>query len=330
MTTNSETRKKRVFLTPLCVFVAILLILAIIITLIFCLPLKSLGLSDKVVINEKTVADMRLENVSINQLLPIAKSLFQDNSHLINHAPKESDVTDTDAKFAISSANQLGHIQYSTLIYKRAVFVEGKTLTFTDKQLAVLLNKTVKQAPDDLLLSTSAEVLEFLGSRSIRDILDCLETYDVTVEQVKIGSKRNSPTFEVLLSLDVSQFAEGVNVPKFGQLQSHVFVRLNYTLGVTAGGKLQLCNGELSLNGKNATTSQTVLDALLIAFNNDEEGEAKTAQTFIDGIGAFAQVVFEHVGDIGTSVLNKGMSGVDVGNSTITFLPHTKLFDFLA
>ena len=299
-----------------------------IITLIFCLPLKSFGLSNKVILNEKTVADMKLENVSISQLLPIAKSLFADNSHLVNYAPTDNDVTAADVKFAASSVNQLGHIQYSTLIYKRAVFVEGKPLAFTDKQLAAMLNQTVKQSPDDVLLSTSADVLEFLGSRAIKTILECLETYDVTVEQVKVGSKGNSPTFEVLLSLDISQFVEGVKVPMFGELQGRVYVKLNYSLDVSVEGKLQLRDGTLSVNGKNTATSQKVLDALLIALNNDENGEPQTSKTFIDGIAAFTQVVFEHVGDIGSSVLKKGMNGVDIGNSTITFIPHTTLFDF--
>ncbi|MCH5159940.1 MAG: hypothetical protein J1F66_03720 [Clostridiales bacterium] len=304
--------------------------MAVIITLILCLPLKSLGLADKVVLNERTVADLKLENATIGQLFPVFKSLFADNSHLVNNAPTNDDATATDAKFVASSVNQFGRIQYSSLIYKRAVFVEGKALTFTDKQLAVLLNKTVKQAPDDALLSTSAEVLEFLGSRAIKDILNCLETYDVTVEQAKLVSKGNNATFEVLLSLDISQFVEGVQIPLFGELQNRIYVTLNYTLGVSGAGKLLLSDGSLSVNGKNAATSRLVLDALLIALYNDKDGEPQTTQTFIDGIAAFAQVVFEHVGEIGRNALSKGMSGVDAGNSTITFLPHTSLIDFLS
>ena len=300
-----------------------------IITLIFCLPLKSLGLSSTVVLNEKTVADMKLEDASISQLLPLAKSLFQDNSRLANYVPTGDDVTAANVKFAASSANQLGRIQYSTLIYKRAVFVESKPLTFTDRQLAAMLNQTVKQAPDDALLSTSAEVLEFLGSRAIKDVLDCLETYDVTVEQVKLASNGNLTTFDVLLSLDISQFAEGVKVPVFGELQSRVYVKLSYALGVSRAGKIQLSDGKLSVNGKNAAICEKVLDGLLIAINDDGNGEPYTAKTFIDGIAAFTQVVFEHVGDVGRSALNKGMSGVDADNSTITFITHTSLFDFV-
>lgn len=312
----------------MCIFCAILVVLALVVTLIFCLPLKSLGLSNTVVLNEKTVADMKLEDTSASQLLPLVKSFFTDNSKLVTHAPNDSDVAATDVKFAASSANQLLQIQYSSLIYKKAVFVESKALTFDDKQLAVILNKTVKQAPDDVLLSTSAEVLQFLGSRAIKDILDCLETYDVTVEHVKLGSKGNSPTFECLLSLDISQSVQGIQVPLLGVLQDRVYVKLNYALGVSALGKLQLTDGTLSVNGKKAATSEKVLDGLLIALNDDEEGEPQTCATFLEGIAAFVQVVFEHVGYVGSSAQNLGVSGLDVANSSLTFVPHTSLLDF--
>ena len=299
-----------------------------IITLIFCLPLKSLGMSDKVVLNGKTVADMKLEKASISQLLPLAKSLVRDNSRLVYNAPGSGDFSSTDVKFSESSANQLWRIQYSTLIYKQAIFAENKTLLLTDKQLAVVLRKAVQQAPDDLMLSTSAEVLEYLGSRALKDILNCLETFNVTVEHVKMRYKDDLPNFEVLLSLDVSQFTDGVRLPVFGVLQSRVYVKLNYTLGVTHTGKLQLTDGTLSVNGKNAKTSQLVLDGLLIALNGDEGSEPYTAQTFIGGIAAFIQVVFEHIGDIGSDALHKGTSGLDVRDGLILFVAHTDLFDF--
>ena len=327
MSDSPKIRKKRRFLTSLCIFLAILVVLALIITLIFCLPLKSLGMSDKVILNGKTVADMKLENCSVSQLLPIAKSLFKDNSRLVDNAPRSDDSLATDVKFAASSANQLGKISYSSLIYKNAIFTDNVKVTLTDRQLAVVLNKAVEQAPDDEVLSTSADLLQFLGSRALKDILVCLETFDVTVEHVKLGSKGNSPTFEVLLSFDVSQFVDSVNLPILNALHSRVYIKLNYTLGVSSTGKLQLTDGALSVNGKSASTSQVVLDALLIALNKDD-GEPNTSQTFIDGIAAFAQVVLAHVGSIGSSALNNGMSGVDLNNATVTFVSHSGLFEF--
>ena len=306
-----------------------MLILALTVAVVLCLPLKSLGLSDRVVLNEKTVAEIKLDDTSIAKLLPLAKSLFADNSSLVTNAPTGDDLTATNAKFASSSANQGGKIQYSSLIYKKAIFPDSKQLTFTDRQLAALINQTVKQAPDDLLLSTSAEILNYLGSRAIKDILHFLEVYDVTVEHVKLGSNSSSPTFECLLSLDISQYADGVQLPLFGALQSRVYVKVTYALGVSATGRLQLSDGALSLNGKSSDTSQKVLDALLIAFNNDEDGEPQTSQTFVDGIAAFIQVVFEHVGSVGSGAFSLGMSGVDVANKTLTVITHTSLLDFL-
>lgn len=327
---KAKTRKKGSPLKPLFVFLTILAVLAIVITVLCCLPLSNLGLSDTVVLNGKTVADLKLDDTSISQLWPIAKSLFADNSRLVNYAFDSNDVTTTDAKFAASSANQLVRIQYSTLIYKNATFLTRSALTLTDKQLAVVLNKTVKQAPDDVALSTSAEVLEFLGNRALKDILDCLKTFNVTVEQVKIGSNGNSPTFEVLISLDISQYVKDVDLPILGALQSRVYVTLSYALGATQTGSLILTDGKLSLNGKNAEISQKVLDGLLIALNDDEDSEPQTSQTFIDGIAAFTQVVFEHVGDVGTSALSKGASGLDVSKKTVTFITHVSLLDILS
>ena len=327
---NAKTCKKANFLTPLYIFLAILVVLAVIFTVLCCLPLKSLGLSKTVVLNGKTVSDMKLDDVSISQLWPIAKSLFKDNSRLVNNAPDGNDATATDAKFVASSLNQLGHIQYSTLIYKNATSLTSSKLTLADKQLAVVLNKTVQQAPDDVMLSTSADLLEFLGNRALKDILDCLETFKVTVEQVKLGKKGNSPTFEVLISLDISQYVDNVELSIAKDLQSRVYVTLSYALGVSLTGNLQLTEGKLSVNGKNATISPKVLDGLLIALNGDEDSEPQTSQTFIDGIGAFAQVVFEHVGDVGSSATSKGASGLDVANKTVTFITHTGLLDFLS
>ena len=329
MSNASKTRKKRSPLTPLFVFLAILVVLALIFTILCCIPLKSLGLSDTVVLNGKTIADLKLDDVSVSRLWPIAKSLFTDNSRLVDYPHDASDVASTNSKFAASSANQLGTVQYSTLIYKNATFATGSALTLTDKQLAVVLDKAVKQAPDDLMLSTSADVLEYLGSRSLKDVLDCLETFNVTVEQVKMGSKSNSPTFEVLISIDISQYVKDVDLSILGTLQSRVYVTLTYALGATQTGNLQLKDGELSVNGKNAAMSQKVLDGLLIALNDDANGAPQTSQTFIDGIAAFAQVVFEHVGDVGTSIFNKGASGLDATNKTITFITHTSLLDLL-
>ena len=314
---------------PLFVFLAILAVLALIIVIICSLPLKSLGLSDTVVINGKTIADLKLDDASISQLWPIAKSLFNDNSSLVDYGFDNSDVATTDSKFTASSANQLGTVQYSTLIYKNATYPSHSAVTLSDKQLAVVLGKAVEQAPDDLMLSTSADVLEYLGNRALKDVLDCLETFNVTVEQVKMGSKGNSPTLEVLISLDISQYVKDIDVPVLGALQSHVYATLTYALGATKSGNLQLTDGELSINGKNAATSQKVLDGLLIALNDDEDSEPQNSQTFIDGIATLTQVVFEHVGDVGTSALNKGASGLDAINKTITFITHTSLLDLL-
>ena len=320
MEKSSKSRKKRRFLTPLCIFLALLVILAVATAVVFSLPLRSLGLSDKVVLNDKTVADMRLEEENFSRLLPIVRSLCKDNSRLVNYAPSSSDVTSTAAKFAPSTANILGHIQYSSLIYKSATFFNGKALTFTDRALAVLLRETVKQAPDDLLLSTSAEVMDYLGERALKEILDYLEAFDVTVEQVKLTSKRSLPLFELLLSIDISQFVEGVELPIFGALYDRVYVNLSYRLDVDSLGNLLLTDGTLSLNGKNADTSKKVLDGLLIALSDNEY---LTSQAVLDGIASFVQVVFEHVGVIGSNLQNKGMSGVDITNATMTFVPQS-------
>ena len=317
---------KRSLVTALCILAAILVVLALIISLIFSLSLKSLGMSDKFVLNGKTVADMKLESASLGKLLPLAKSFLKDNSRLADNAPSSTDLTSTDVKFAASSVNQQGSIKYSSLIYKNVIFDDNKTVTFGDKQLAVALRKAVEQAPDDVLLSTSADVLEFLGNRALKDILNCLETFDVTVEHVKLG---HSSTLEVLLSLDISKFVGELKVPMFGVMQSRVYLKLNYALGVSTSGKLQLTDGTLSVNGKSAATSQMVLDGLLIALNTDEDSEPNNSKTFIDGIATFTQVVFEHIGDIGSGALNKGISGVNLSNLTISFVPHTGLFDFL-
>ena len=317
------SRRRRRILAVLLALVIIVALLAVVVVVLLYQPFDKLGLSDKPLINGKTLADMKLESYKPIELLPLAKSLFRDNGHLVDYAPGSSDLAAVDGVFAQSSIAGLIEVHYSKLIYKSAKFASNRLLIFTDKQLCALLNSTVKQAPSDLLLSTSAEILAFLGSKQIKDILDVLEDFDVTIEQIKLFSKDDTPRLELLISLDVSKYTKDISVPFWGKMNSRVYLDIGYRLNVSDTGDVDLDSPVLSVNGKDAELSQAVLDGLFIAMNKNENSDPISTNSLTKGVSAFIGVVLEHVGYVcnGTSY---GMSGVNLTNRTICFESNVK------
>ena len=302
------------------VLVFAILIAACVVTVcvLFNKTFEQLGVSDKPILNGKSIADMKLECYKPKDVWPLAKSLFRDNSSLVDYAPTSDDRAAVDSAFALSSISGLTGVQYSKLIYRSASFVNSRLLILTDRQLCALLNSTVKQAPSDLLLSTGADILEFLGSREIKQILDVLEEFDVTVEQIKLTSEADTPHFEMLISLDISKYAQDFSAPFLGRLNSRVYATVNYCLNVDENGFVNLYSPVVLVNGKDADLSRTVLDGLFIAMNEDENSDPMSTNSLTDGISAFVGVVFEHVGCIGNGV-SYGLVGVDAANRTIFF-----------
>ena len=312
------SRIGRSLLVLLLVLVLIVALCAVIVYVLLNQTFEQLGVSEAPLINGKSIADMKLEGYKPIEVLPLAKSLFTDNGSLVNYVPSNDDTEAVDEVFKQSDINTLTGVHYSRLIYKSANFPTVRLLELTDKQLCALLNSTVKQAPSDLLLSTSAEILAYLGSKQIKDILDILEQFDVTVEQIKLLNKADVPHMELLISLDISQYAQGFYVPFWGEMNSRVYVNIDYCLNVSDAGIISLDSPVLSVNGKDAELSQKVLDGLFIAMNNDENSDPISTNSLAEGVSAFIGVVFEHVGHVGNG-LNLGACGVNVQNRTIRF-----------
>ena len=313
------TRTKRVLLALVIVFVLLATVFATVFAVLFNTTFEKMGLSDKQILNGKSLADMHLQDYTPKDLAPLAKSLFRDNSSLIQYSPAKEDKQALDSAFEKSDIATLTGIHYSRLIYRSATFPNARLLLFTDRQLSTMLNNVVKQAPDDILLSTSAEILEFLGVRAIKDVLDCLEEYEVTVEQLQLTSMDGTPHMEMLLSLDISKHTEGVRIPLMGKLNPKVYVALNYSVAVTAQGEIDLSYASLSVNGKDTELSERVLDGLFVALSSSESSTPMSTKSLAEGVASFVGVVFEHVGRVGNGTLF-GMSGVDTQSRTVCFV----------
>lgn len=311
------TRLKRTLLALVIVFVILATTFAIVIAVLYNTTFEKMGLGDKPLINDKSIADMKLQDYTPRDLMPLAKSLFRDNSLLVGYSPTNDDKQTLDNIFDKSDIATLTDIRYSRLIYRSATFSVPALQTLTDKQLSALLNNVVKQAPTDILLSTSAEVLHYLGVKAIKNVLDCLVEYDVTVEQIELTVEDNTPHFQMLMSMDISKHTQGVSVPLMGKLNPKVYVSLNYVVNVTADGEIDLSYESLSVNGKDSELCEKVLDGLFIALSNGD-GNPMSTQALAQGIAAFVAVVFEHVGRIGNGT-SFGMCGVDVTNRAICF-----------
>ncbi|MCH5156499.1 MAG: hypothetical protein J1G02_01315 [Clostridiales bacterium] len=309
-------RIKRVILALVIVFVILTTVFAILFAVLYNTTFDKMGFSDKPILNGKSIADMKLSSYTPKDLMPLAKSLFKDNSSLVKYAPDGSDRQALDDCFNKSDIVTLTEIRYSRLIYRSAEFYNPRLLLLTDKQLSALLNNVVNQAPSDILLATSAEVLEYLGVKAIKDVLNCLDEYDVTVEQIEL-TNGNVPHMQMLLSMDISKHTDGVKVPFFGKLSSKVYVALDYDVNVTTDGEIDLRYVSLSVNGKDSELSEKVLDGLFIALSNSDN--PMTTQALAKGVAAFVAVVFEHVGRIGNGTVF-GLTGVDGANKTICFV----------
>ncbi|MCH5152040.1 MAG: hypothetical protein J1F65_05240 [Clostridiales bacterium] len=310
----------------LLIFLLVLVILfaacAVTVAVLFNKTFEQLGVSDVPLINGKTIADMNLEGYKPVDVWPLAKSLFKDNSSLMDYAPNDDDLAAVNNIFKTSSISLgLTGVHYSELIYSSATFVNSRLLIFTDKQLCALLNSVVKQAPNDLLLSAGGEILAYLGSKEIKEILDLLEEFDVTVEQIKLLSEDDTPHLELLISLDISKYTQDFYLPVLGKINSRIYVTVNYRLNVDENGFIKLYSPVLFVNGNDAKLSQAVLDGLFIAMNNDENSDPMSTKSLTDGVSAFVGVVFEHVGCIGNGS-SYGLMGVDVTNRTICLVSH--------
>lgn len=314
------SRTKRIILALVIVFVLIATALTVTVAVLFNTTLEKIGISDKKLINGKSLADMKLQDYTPKDLYPLVKSLFRDNSSLVNYSPASSDRQALDKAFETSSiATLLTGIRYSRLIYSSATFSNERLLVFTDKQLSALLNNVVRQAPSDVLLSTSAAILEYLGVKAIKEVLDCLVEYNVTVEQVRLTAKDGTPHLKLLLSMDISKHAEGVHVVFLGDLNPKVYVGLDYSVNVTSDGEIDLTYVSLSVNGKDPDLSEKVLDGLFIALNKSKTKKPMSTKSLADGVASFLAVIFEHVGVIGDAT-SAGMSGVDTAKRTISFV----------
>ena len=310
------SRAKRVILALVIVFVLIATAVAIVIGVLFNTTFEKMGVSDKPVLNGKSIADMKLEQYTPKDLMPLAKSLFRDSSSVVNYAPSTGDRQALDSVYMLSSIASLTGIHYSRLIYTSATFANVKILALTDKQLSALLNNVVRQAPNDILLSPTAELLEYLGVKAIKDVLDCIVEYDVTVEQMKLTAVDKAPHMQLLLSMDISKHTEGVRVPLMGKLDPKVYVALDYVVGVSVEGAIELSFVSLSVNGKDPAISERVLDGLFIALS---KGTPMTTKSLAKGLASFLGVIFEHVGVIGNGT-TIGASGLNVDNKTIYFV----------
>ena len=292
---------------------------AVTVAVLFNKTFEQLGVSDVPLLNGKTIADMKLESYKPIDVWPLAKSLFKDNSSLVDNAPNSDDLAAVDGIFEQSSISSvLMGIQYSQLIYRSASFVNSRLLIFTDKQLCALLNSTVKQAPNDLFLSAGGEILSHFGSEEVKQILDLLEEFDVTVEQIKLLSEDGTPHFEMLISLDISKYTQDFSLPFLDKMNPRIYVTVNYRLDVDENGFINLNSPVLSVNGNDAELSCAVLDGLFIAMNNDENSDPISTKMLTEGVSAFVGVVFEHVGSIGNGS-SYGLTGVDVTNRNICF-----------
>ena len=318
----------RVFLAIAIVLVVIFAAAAVTISVLFGKTFEEIGISNEPLLNGKSIADMQLQHYKPKEIWPLASSLFRNNSSLVNYAPSSDELTATNKIFAQSSIkNKLNAVvQYSKLIYESATFydqtiVASGLLVLTDKQLCAVLNSTVKQAPNDLLLKTSADILDFLGSRQIKQILDLLEEFDVTVEQIRLFEKDEVPHLQILMSLDISQQTKDLYVPFLGRPNPRVYVDVDYCLSVTETGFISLSTPMLSVNGQDAALSRAVLDGLFIALA-DEGADPMTTQSLADSVAAFVGVVFEHVGSVGNNT-SLGMSGVDATAHTLCFVANT-------
>ena len=308
------TRKGRILLAILLVFVVIVAACAVTVAVLFSRTFEQLGLGDKPLVNGKSLADMQLEQYTPKQVYPLAKSLFRDNRSLVKYAPEASDLAAVDNAFEYTSIDFVWGVQYSNLIYRSASFAKSTQLVLSDKQLCALLNNVVKQAPDDVLLSTSAEILAYLGSKQIKDILDILQQYDVTIEQIRLLDKDGTSHMELLISLDISAYTQDASVAFAKKLNPRIYAYIDYRLDVSDTGIVNLSNPQLSVNGKDVEISQAVLDGLFVALDSSDI----STKTVTQGISAFIAVVLEHVGRVGTET-QYGMCGVNMAKRTIRF-----------
>lgn len=302
-------------LAPLCILAVIMLLLATVAVLLLNLSPKQLGIADEEILNGKSIADMDLQDVKLIEALPIAKSLCSDNSKLIDYPPQKQDVIAVDSVFTDSSLTTLIQPLYSSLIYRTARFNSRNHLVLTDKQLAALINKVIQQTPTDPVLSTIGDLLEFLQSSVLKDVLYYLEYYEVTFEQLKLVDCANTARMQIALSMNISQYVDGVSLPLFGKMNGKIYALLDYSADVSIGGKLRLKDATLSVNGKNAELSERLLNGLFIALAGDSE--PMTVATVTDGIALFIRTVLEHVGKLEGGIL--GSSGINTANSTLTF-----------
>ena len=126
---------------------------------------------------------------------------------------------------------------------------------------------------------------------------------------------------KIVLSLDVSNYVGQFDL--LGDaISKTVFVVLDYKAEVDNNGKLVLTDGTLSINGQDTQISTLVLDALFLAFSNDE---VATSQQLTSTIGTFATTVVNNVGKIGkfdAETENIGWAGIDSHNHIVYFVTY--------
>lgn len=314
-------KRKKGLLESLLSFVVSMLVVAIVLCIVLAqLSPKQIGVETQPVINGKSFQDLGLAETKIGQLIPLAVSLFNDNSSLAQNRPSEQDGLDADNCFRNSTIHA-EPVNYGLLVATPCKFQTKHQFYLSEKQLCYVANSALSQLVDLQNNGDVSSILQQNGMENLLTVLAVMQQFNVEICGLSLEEVEGSLHCKIVLSLDVSNYVGQFDL--LGDaISKTVFVVLDYKAEVDNNGKLVLADGTLSINGQDTQISTLVLDALFLAFSNDG---AATSQQLTSTIGTFATTVVNNVGKIGkfdAETENIGWAGIDSYNHIVYFVTY--------
>ena len=292
---------------------------------VFNMTLGELGLSDQVIVNGMTVAQLGLNDVKLKDIYKLLTSLLEgvDESVIVTHPYTDADVTSLEAKLQNSNIidPETGHLVFDNLEGGYVTFPDSTPRTFKDTELAALFNKIIVEGMD----KTEGE-----GSS---------EEVKISIKEVKL-TPGTGAKMRTVIKFDIKELREQLVAQVPAQMQSYVnlgdalYIVTESNLTADAEGKIH-AGDDHSVSINDIPPSMTDPFMLLLAnamLESKKDIKGIDGQPLEAGPGFFAEMMcgvfgefIYHFGLVGAAESNLGNSGFTTLEEcgAITIVPWT-------
>ncbi len=280
---------------------------------VFNMTLGELGLSDQVIVNGMTVAQLGLNDVKLKDIYKLLTSLLEgvDESVIVTHPYTDADVTSLEAKLQNSNIidPETGHLVFDNLEGGYVTFPDRTPRTFKDTELAALFNKIIVEGMD----KTEGE-----GSS---------EEVKISIREVKL-TPGTGAKMRTVIKFDIKELREQLVAQVPAQMQSYVnlgdalYIVTESNLTADAEGKIH-AGDDHSVSINDIPPSMTDPFMLLLAnamLESKKDIKGIDGQPIEAGFGFFAEMM---CGVFGEFIYRFGLVGAtesNLGNSGFTTL----------